>query len=128
TTAGTYRLVVGDSAFATGGVTVTFSDQQNAGAITVGAAKTITFGRAGQSAWMTYAGTAGQNLALNLSNVTLPFYPAVTVVKPDGTVLLDSGGGASVTIPSLPVTGPYEIDVSPYSFTGAATFTLATRS
>ena len=80
TTAGTYRLVVGDSTFATGGVAVTISDQQNAGAIMVGAAKTITFGRAGQSARMTFAGTAGQNLNLNASNVTLPFYPAVWVI------------------------------------------------
>lgn len=127
-TAGTYRLIVGTTTFSTGSVTVTISDQQNAGTITLGTAKTVTFGRVGQSARMTYAGTAGQNLALNSSNVTLKYYPAVRVLRPNGTVLVDSGGAASVSIPSLPATETYEIVVSPYSFTGAVTFTLATRS
>ena len=126
-TAGTYRLIVGSTTFSTGSVTVTLSDQQNAGAITVGTAKTVTFGRVGQSARMTYAGTAGQNLALNSSNVTLKYYPAVRVVRPNGAVLVNSAGAASVSIPSLPATETLEIIVSPYSFTGAVTFTLATR-
>ncbi|TCO55791.1 RHS repeat-associated core domain-containing protein [Actinocrispum wychmicini] len=127
-TAGTYRLVLGSTTFSTGGVAVTLSDQQNAGTITLASAKNITFGRAGQSAWMTYAGTQGQSLALTLSNVTLPFYPEVRVIAPGGTVLVDNPGAPSVTIPTLPATGTYEIDVSPYSFTGAATFRLGTRS
>jgi hypothetical protein len=49
-------------------VTFTLSQQIDAGSIAVNSAKTVTFGRAGQSARILYAGTAGQNLALNFTS------------------------------------------------------------
>ncbi|MEJ3743823.1 RHS repeat-associated core domain-containing protein [Actinomycetes bacterium KLBMP 9797] len=126
--AGTYRLIVYASNLSTGSVTLTLSEQLNAGTITLNTAKTVTISRAGQSARMTYAGTAGQNLALSFTNITMAFYPSVVVRRPDGTVLTQSAGGATVNIATLPTTGTYEIVISPYSSTGAATLTLGTRS
>jgi RHS repeat-associated protein len=126
--AATYRLVVYPGNLGTGSVTLTLSEQLNAGTIGLNTAKTVTISRAGQSARMTYAGTAGQNLALSFTNVTMSFYPSVTVRRPDGTVLTESDGGATVNIATLPTTGSYEIVISPYSSTGAATLTLGTRS
>ncbi|GGK81462.1 hypothetical protein GCM10012284_14360 [Mangrovihabitans endophyticus] len=128
TAAGTYRLIIGPTTFTTGAVTLTLSEQINAGTVALNSSKTVTFGRAGQSARMTYAGTAGQNLALQFTGGTVPFYPNVLVLRPDGTTLTQNSGGATVAIPTLPSTGTYEIDLSPYSFTGSITFTLTTRS
>jgi RHS repeat-associated protein len=132
-TAGTYGLIIGagtvaSGTFGTGSVTATISDQQNAGTISLDTAKTITFGRVGQSARVTFAGTAGQNLALNVTGSTLPFFPQVTVHKPDGTGLVVIAEPPSVSIQPLPTTGNYEIDLSPSSSSGVATFTLTTRS
>jgi RHS repeat-associated protein len=126
--AGTYRLIVYPSTLSAGSVTLTLSEQANAGTIALNTAKTVTFSRVGQSARMTYAGTAGQNLALTSTNVTTMYYPSVVVRRPDGSVLTQSGGGATVNIATLPTTGTYEIAVSPYSYTGAVTLTLGTRS
>jgi YD repeat-containing protein len=127
--AGTYRLIVGPSGFATGSVTFTLSQQLDAGSVALNTAKTVTFGRAGQSARMLYAGTAGQNLALNFTAGTVPYYPFVRVTNPDGTILMTNpGGAATVSIPTLPVTGSYEIMLSPFSNTGSITFTLGTRT
>ncbi|HET6484331.1 MAG TPA: hypothetical protein VFG35_30395 [Actinoplanes sp.] len=127
-TAGTYRLIIGSMTFGAGAIAVTLSDQTNSGTITLNSAKTVTFSRLGQSTRMTYSGTAGQLLTLNSTNVTLPFYPNVQVLRPDGTVLSSTSGQASFPIAALPSTGTYTLMISPYSATGAATFTLVTRT
>jgi RHS repeat-associated protein len=126
--AGTYRLIVYAGNLGAGSVTLTLSEQLNAGTITLNTAKTVTISRAGQSARLTYAGTAGQNLALAFTNVTMTYYPWLVVRRPDGQVLTSSGGASSVSIATLPSTGTYEITIGPYSFTGSATLTLGTRS
>ncbi|GAB1646586.1 RHS repeat-associated core domain-containing protein [Krasilnikovia sp. MM14-A1259] len=126
--AGTYRLLVAPDGFGTGSETFTLSAQVNAGTITVGGSKNLTFARAGQSQYLTFAGTAGQNLALGFTNVTTPYYPSVLVKKPDGSTLTSSGGAGTVNVATLPSSGTYEVTLSPYSATGAVTVTLATRS
>ncbi|WP_326943784.1 IPT/TIG domain-containing protein [Amycolatopsis sp. NBC_01307] len=126
--AGTYRLILAPGANATGSVSATLSQQLDGGAIAFNTAKTVTMSRAGQSVRLTYAGTAGQNLSLNSTSTTLPYYPYVEVRKPDGTVLTQHAGAASVPIATLPVTGTYEIVVSPYSYTGSDTLKLVTRA
>ncbi|HZM83370.1 MAG TPA: RHS repeat-associated core domain-containing protein [Candidatus Limnocylindrales bacterium] len=123
--AGTYRLVIGPPNFSTGSVTLTLSDQIDAGTIVLNTPKGISAPRAGQSSRMTYAGTAGQNLSLVFSSVTLPFYPNVVVRRPDGTLQTQHGGGACVPVGTLPTTGTYEIVINPYSFTGSANVTAA---
>ena len=122
---GTYRLVIGPTNFSTGSVTLTLSDQIDAGVIVLNSGKGISAPRAGQSSRMIYSGTAGQNLALVFSSVTMPFYPNVVVRRPDGTLQTQHGGGPCVPVGVLPTTGNYEIVINPYSFTGTAVVTAA---
>ncbi|MEV6350583.1 RHS repeat-associated core domain-containing protein [Actinoplanes sp. NPDC051851] len=126
--AGTYRLSVMAADRGAGAVALTLSQQVNGGSFTLGTAKTITASRVGQSTYVTYAGTAGQTLALTLTSVTMPYYPYVIVRNPDGSVLASLSGNASVTIPALPTTGTYELLIGPYSYTGTAVATLVTRT
>jgi RHS repeat-associated protein len=126
--AGTYRFILAPIGFVTGAATLTLSEQLNGGTLALNTAKTITFARAGQSSRLTYAGTAGQNLALTMPNGTLPVYPYLRVSKPDGTALTTAPGGASVSIPTLPATGTYTFTLSPYSYTGNITVNLTTRA
>ncbi|BCJ55405.1 hypothetical protein Asp14428_68800 [Actinoplanes sp. NBRC 14428] len=125
---GTYRLALIPSDWGTGALTLTASTQRNAGAFTLNTAKALSFPRAGQSNYATFAGTAGQLLSLSYTSVTTPFYPYLTVRKPDGSVLGIYAGAATISIPALPVTGTYELLISPYSGSGAATATLRTRT
>ncbi|MFC5054308.1 RHS repeat-associated core domain-containing protein [Saccharothrix xinjiangensis] len=127
-TAGTYRMIVSPLSFGTGSATLTLSEQINAGTLTRNTDKTVTIGRVGQSVRMTYAGTAGQNLAITSSNVTFAYKPRVTVYTPDGTVLIDAHNTNTVAIPTLPATGAYEFVISPFSSSGSATFRLTTRT
>jgi len=126
--AGTYRLSVMADDHGTGAVAVTVSAQTSGGAIALNTAKTVTASRAGQSTWYTYAGTANQLLSMTFASVTMPYYPSVWVRKPDGTALAWLAGAATVTIPTLPSTGTYEILISPNSATGSAAATLKTRT
>ncbi|MFC7529313.1 RHS repeat-associated core domain-containing protein [Actinoplanes sp. GCM10030250] len=126
--AGTYRLSVMASDRGSGAVTLTASAQISGGPWALNAAKTVSAPRAGQATWFTYVGTAGQNLAIAYTNVTMPYYPYVWVRRPNGEQLAWINGSATVSIPSLPISGTYEILISPYSFTGNATATLRTRT
>jgi YD repeat-containing protein len=125
-TAGTYRLVIGPTNFGTGSVRLTLCEQFAIGPITLGSTTFFGTARAGQATWMTYAGTAGQNLGLGFFDVSFPVFPKVVVRRPDGTILTEHGGAAGVPIATLPVTGIYEILLSPYSSTGSASVMLVT--
>ncbi|RJQ92367.1 hypothetical protein D5S19_00970 [Amycolatopsis panacis] len=124
-TAGQHRIVVTPEGFVTGSVTATLSEPIDAGALQLNAAKTLSFPRVGQENRVRYSGTAGQRLSLNVTGGALPYYPYYTVSKPDGTVLASGPSAASTPLPALPVTGSYEILLSPYSATGTATIVLA---
>ncbi|HET6482782.1 MAG TPA: RHS repeat-associated core domain-containing protein, partial [Actinoplanes sp.] len=126
--AGTYRIDFVASDRGGGSVVMTASAQDNGGTLTLNTAKTVTASRIGQSTYLSYAGTAGQNLAMSYANVTMTYYPSLVVRRPDGTVLADIAGAATQNIPTLPVTGTYDITISPYSASGAATATLKTRT
>jgi len=124
---GTYRLVVYAVGLGTGAVDLTASVQTNAGTISLNTAKNVTFPRVGQSARMTFSGVAGQRLVLGVPGATLPVYPLLHVLKPDGTVLISQQGGPSgITIPALPVTGTYAFVLIPFSYSGAADLSLTT--
>jgi YD repeat-containing protein len=85
----------------------------------------------GQYGYFTFAGTAGQNLGLAVTNLT--FNPATTgiayiyVDKPDGTswitatVCYSSNGGCQLSLRNLPSTGNYTVRVAP---NGQSTMTL----
>ncbi|WP_285473472.1 RHS repeat-associated core domain-containing protein [Actinoplanes sp. NBRC 101535] len=126
--AGTYQIDFVASDRGGGAVVMTASAQTNGGTLALNTAKTVTASRIGQSTYLTYAGTAGQNLALSYTNVTMTYYPNLVVRRPDGTVLADLTGAATQSITTLPVTGTYDITINPYSASGSATATLTTRT
>ncbi|MFI1992876.1 IPT/TIG domain-containing protein [Actinoplanes sp. NPDC020271] len=126
--AGTYRVDLVATDRGAGAVVVTASAQVNGGSFTLGAAKTITASRIGQSTYAVYAGTSGQLLALAYTNVTMTYYPSVVVRDATGTVIAALAGAATVNLPALPATGTYTITISPYSASGSATATLKTRT
>jgi hypothetical protein len=80
---------------------------------------TVTTTTPGQNASLTFSGTAGQRISLNLTNGTIPA-SVVTIFNPDGTKLVDPGTppiafGTSgfIDTRTLPATGTYRILVDP---------------
>ncbi|BFU45529.1 IPT/TIG domain-containing protein [Krasilnikovia sp. MM14-A1004] len=123
--AGRYTILLRSNEQHTGSLTVTTSSPASAGALTIGTAKNVSVTRPGQDTQLTFAGTAGQSLSLDLSHVTLNYYPRVTIVEPDGSTLAVIGIPASWTdLPTLPATGTYTLLFSTGSETGGYTVTL----
>ena len=86
-----------------------------------GSTQDATLGVAGGSVRYTFAGTAGQNLGLGVSNMT--FTPAVdasvSAYRPDGTAWFaiscnKTVGGCGRELANLPSSGTYGIVVQPY--------------
>ncbi|MBJ7313416.1 IPT/TIG domain-containing protein [Rugamonas sp. CCM 8940] len=84
-----------------------------------GPAVTVTTIKPGQNAGLTFSGTAGQRVSLQLSKVALTngSYVDVAIRKPDGSTLAPgipvSVNGAFVDAQALPVTGNYTIELNP---------------
>ena len=125
TPTGTYTVVVDPRTYFTGSITVSVyavSADQSA-SLTVGTQLPLSFASSspGQNASVTFAGTSGQHMSLNVSTVTigssLTSGTNVTILKPDSTVLT---GATAVGTPgkffepvTLPATGTYTILVDP---------------
>ena len=98
------------------------------GALTPGTPLSLTLSRAGQNGRLTFSGTAGGSLGLEVAGVsTTPSGQSVTVtvLKPDGTTLAPAGfasaaTGAFFNFASLPVTGTYTVFLDPPQATTAA--------
>jgi hypothetical protein len=130
---GTYTILVDPQGTNTGSVTLTLYDvpADITGSITAGGpAVTITTTTVGQNAILTFSGTAGQRVSLQLSNSTFSGCLAVydTIKNPDGTILtwtyLCSATGFIDTV-VLPVTGSYTILIDPQgTTTGSQTLVL----
>jgi hypothetical protein len=90
---------------------------------------TVTTTLAGQNARVTFSGTEGQRVSLDISGVTIPG-TYVYLLNPDGAQLsyVYSGtGGAFLDTQTLPATGTYTIFVDPSNtYTGSATLRLFT--
>jgi subtilisin family serine protease len=128
---GGYTLFIDPNGASTGSATVQIFDvpPDVGGPITPsGAPVTVSIAVPGQNGRLTFAGTAGQRVSLNISGVT---YSSATAQLLDpsgnavgGSVLFGTGGGF-VDTRSLPSTGTYSITIDPPNMTtGAATFTL----
>ncbi|MFE0022539.1 S8 family serine peptidase [Amycolatopsis sp. NPDC059021] len=128
---GAHELVVNSGGADTGTLKATLSEEIVAGPIAVGgAAKPITVGRVGQHTRLRFDGTAGQRLSLGVTNATAGFDSHfVRVYQPDGTMLsygTYTTGADRYAFEVLPVTGAYEILVSPTkNVTGTVTLTLS---
>ena len=130
TTTGTYTVLIDLSGTNTGSMTLTMYDITDVtGSITPGGTPvTITISTPGQNARLTFTGTAGQRVSLNITGVTITS-SNVSINKPDGTVLVASTfvntSGKFIDAVGLPTTGTYTIISNPASTnTGSQTLTL----
>lgn len=128
--AGTYTILVDPAGANTGSATLTlydvpanFSSTIVPGGSSVVASMTVP----GQNAQLTFSGTAGQRVTINLSGVTITLAD-IFVKKPDGTNLHSNSfttSGEFINPLTLPVTGTYTIVLDPRShYTGSVTVTL----
>lgn len=128
---GTYTILVDPFFDSTGSITLTLYDvpADTTGSITPGgSAITVTVSVPGQSAKLTFSGTAGQRVSLNLTSVTIPD-SYVSISKPDSTYLVGptwvSGSTKFIDTQTLPTTGTYTITEDPSgAYVGSATLTL----
>src|SRR5438105_581770 len=104
------------------------------GSITVGGDPyTLTISTSGDTGQVTFSGTAGENVGLGLTNVTLGTSTCcssfVSILNPDGTTLKSISAfgtnGADVNVPTLPTTGTYTIVIDPQLNTGSVTLILS---
>jgi hypothetical protein len=128
TTPGTYSVLVTPYSGATGSFKFWLT-QDKTGTLTAGTPSNLTIDTPGQNLRYTFAGTSGQSLALDLSNlVTTPSGQIIniSVFQPNATpywTAWDVGGsGAIHSLPTLPSTGTYTVFMQPHpSNKGAAT-------
>lgn len=131
---GTYTVYVNPSDSSTGSATLTLYNvpADVTGNVTLGTPFIETTTVPGQNALLSFNGTTGQRVTINIGGVTLTGgsgYVDVTLRKPDGTTLASANfvnsGGAFINTQTLPATGVYTILVNPLdSSTGSATLTV----
>ena len=103
--------------------------------ITPAAPVAVKIGIPGQSAQLSFQGTAGQSATVQLSNITFNGLVTLSIINPDGTMLIqtyntnfnDSFQTAnSLESVPLPVTGTFTVVISPQDgATGGATAALS---
>ncbi|WP_223246705.1 hypothetical protein, partial [Sulfuriferula thiophila] len=129
--AGTYSIVVTPASGATGSFTATLSSDAT-GTLTSGTAYNLNLTRAGQNGRLTFSGTTGDSVGINIAAlVTNPASQTayVTVLKPDGTYLnavtVYTTSGGYINLASLPATGTYTVFVDPnYAVTASMQVTV----
>jgi YD repeat-containing protein len=131
---GTYTILIDPDSTYTGSINFTL---YNASDLTTtitpgGPPVTVTTTVPGQNATLTFSGTTGQRISLQMTGVTIGSgccSTQVSILKPDGTPLVSptyvGTGGGFFDIQTLPVNGVYTILVDPVdSNTGSMTLTL----
>ncbi|HEX3251331.1 MAG TPA: PPC domain-containing protein, partial [Pyrinomonadaceae bacterium] len=131
---GTYTVFVNPGDSNTGSVTLTLYNvpADVTGNMTIGTPFTETTTVPGQNALLSFSGTAGQRVTINIGGVNITGgsgYVDVAFRKPDGTTLASANyvtsGGAFINTQTLPVTGVYTILVNPQDMnTGSVTLTV----
>jgi hypothetical protein len=119
---GEYKVVVNPVGDATGDLTLTLYDvpTDDTGGLTLGSPHTFTIGTPGQNSVHTFNGTAGKQISLDVSGVSISL-SQVSIIKPDGNKLIFPTSvnttGAFFDTKVLPMTGTYKVLLNP---TGAA--------
>lgn len=130
--AGTYRIEVRPRLNGVGSIVITLYDvpPDVTGSISAGGPPLpLTITTPGQNARITFSGTAGQRVSLNISSVTVGG-SQVSILKPDNTPFVSptslTTSGLFIDPPNLPVTGTYTIFIDPFrALVGSMTLTLA---
>ena len=134
---GRYRILVDPQSTSTGSMTLTLYDvppDVTASIAPGGSPVTVSMGPVpGQNALVRFDGTAGQRVALKMSNVTIGTSTCcsarVSILKPDGSTLVFATpvgtNGGFLDTRALPVSGTYTIFVDPQGIDlGSMTLTL----
>ena len=117
-TTGTYTIFIDPYASNTGSVTLTLYDvpaDANTSTTINASAVGLTTTVPGQNAYVTFSGTANQQVSVAFTSNTMGTVTA-TLVKPDGTSLTSSTSSASsftFTTQTLPTTGTYTVKIDP---------------
>jgi uncharacterized surface protein with fasciclin (FAS1) repeats len=125
-TTGTYTVFV-DTGSPGGSITLQLYDAttQN-GPISIGGAPVTSNVNVGQDVFLTFNGTAGQQISLGISNSNLN-EPVVSILKPDGSTLASTTviwSGAFIDVQTLPTTGTYTVFIDTGSPGGTITVQL----
>ena len=127
---GTYTILVDPVAANTGSATLTLYDVPPDVSETIvagGSSVTVSTTTPGQNAQLTFTGSAGQRVSVNITGVTISLSD-VYVKKPDGTNLVSTSFGTAgdfINPLVLPVAGTYTILIDPRSYnTGSVTARL----
>jgi len=127
--AGTYSVTINPRDQLVGAVTFTLNAvPENTGTTSIGTPTTIAIGTIGENAVRTFAGTAGQSVALAVSGNTIAGVDLLVRQPNTGVVatLFASAATASRPAFTLPVTGTYTITIDPRGeLVGGLTFTLS---
>ncbi|MGH8702813.1 MAG: IPT/TIG domain-containing protein, partial [Burkholderiales bacterium] len=129
-TTGTYTVQVFPASNTAGSIQFTLWKDVNAGALLLDTPKTVTTSIRNQQARLTFSGTVGEQLGLEVKGVTLPIGSSFVVVRPDSPQALFSfpvspTSDFSIRMPALPATGTYSIVIVPAAdTTGSIQFML----
>jgi hypothetical protein len=98
------------------------------GALSAGSPQSLSLAAPGQNARLTFAGTAGERISVQLAGSTISA-ALLSILKPDGTTLGTNAyagvGNSFLDTRALPAAGTYTIVVDPQdAATGSATLTL----
>jgi hypothetical protein len=133
--AGTYSIVVAPPYAATGSAQLTIATPTTTPLVADGTGVNLTSAVAGQIGYLSFSGTAGQNLNLGMTGLVLtpnsPTNLTVRVYRPDATQLTSTtysstSTGAAIALLNLPTTGTYRVEAAPGAQqTFAANFALS---
>jgi hypothetical protein len=129
---GTYTILLAPADASTGSIVLTLYKvpPDVTGTITPGGpAVTVHLTSPGQNAELTFSGTSGERVSLNLTNGTYHLCSVnVSIIKPDGTALTPTqcvSTGGFIDTQTLPISGTYKILLTPTdASTGSITLTL----
>ncbi|HEY1254123.1 MAG TPA: hypothetical protein VGF01_05035 [Terracidiphilus sp.] len=126
---GTYTLLIAPNNGATGSASVTawVFNEQTGTTLTSGTPTAVTINTPGQTALLTFSGTAGQYVSTLFSNSSFGCCVMVSVLSPDGSTLISNNTSGSLLLNpvALPVTGTYTVLIAPYNgATGSASVTI----
>jgi YD repeat-containing protein len=130
-TTGTYTLLV-QPAPHTGTLTVSLDSVTDiTGTITVGGSGVnLSFTVPGQTARLTFSGTAAEKVSVHSTAGTLTGCSvAISILNPDGTALVTNacmGNGGTISQQTLPSTGTYTLFAQPGAATGTLTVSMTT--